>query len=1399
MATKPTFDCGTFGPGSGRPSDPPDGGDRHDPWDPDRTDPRNDFPGPEPYDPDPKDPCETTVQVWTCYSVSYNPALILPCVINGQLCKCIYNSQGVCADRTEVIPCDEPYIFGPNEYRTKDECLANCPNEYDVDCNTTPPDPGDPSTPGPGTLDPSSATDPQGPKYTIFYECKQNQAPGTRYLCNPPPNWPPPGCVPPCPFPNNLNCYCEVTSVGTCSPKLIRYYGQTPPDPASYGMYPSDAACQANCPNEIRVNCIPDNQTDIGTGTSATPEQCSYTYWKCSLLNIPGIPYPCPGPGGVCLCYPLQTRLCTSAVRIVECPVGPVDYGQGEYPTKGECEIDQVFCQPTITQDCDVTGVGDSTTPGGPLQRPPNGGGGGGGITPTGPSSGARGLTPAGGGGGGGITPTGPSSGARGLTPTGGGGGPGGGITPGPQSGAAGGLTRRNGGGVPTGPSTGVRNPSNTYAFTFYRCEPVQGPVTPFDVACPIPPNAPTGTTCFKTYLGDRNCKSVTVQVPVGSNYFVSPTNNEYLTMADCLAACTPLYTPCECDYPTPIGDLNTPGSPTSTEPNGGGNNNGGGSTTPPFTKTKTDGSTTPGGLVLRIPGTGGGTSPGNGFPTLDPIARVFPKIRRTKDRRVFNNGASQLPSNDNNTDPPIVTRVYNKCVKQAPVPPRYVNCQNPNSGQFDCKCYLIKEAKCIQEVVTQNPDGSFPPPTPPYVTYSINNNNACLNNVCFQEVSPCISGPQTPEIFTGPSEDDNSPEPDSGIPFDATEVNPNDPYQDPYGQLVLTESVGPDTLALNQDPDTSFLFRNPRSFEGNIVDNPGYYTDILAPRIHKSILYVLENSNRSSNWDTKPISDITDINIEKSLNREFLETLKLIKRCDSKEIDYKIFIRVIKSKLLTGEMDSIDPVYYRRLAAQEDLKIVIPRKTQNKDLNILKAFAYLEKKMIPLDPNEDPGSRNAALVPLYKVLATDVEKALPLFVDGEERKVFINDNDIVIGRAGLRISDGDYVTLGSGSTSRRLYLRTEKDHAYTITAFDKAVALDLLNGNPYVTISASSSYSSMVEFTSDLSALRQDVYFLKLNTSTINTSRKTPYLDATVAKYDLMPTVTDADVSAINEYVKFKLNHKVFHIQYDDMMIDHMLQSSAITLSQDDIRFDGHARKTNKQVPILVRQLPWYILVFPTDKNELNSLLSRSKIETFNTSIVQRSLNYILSVNRDIYNPLGRASSFMDINLNYPEKNVFDEYDFESRKIIFNKDNPIFKTGYKNGQPTPRKKTGLRISYEIVNELNNNYVLDRGLTTFDLFSRMNFSQFNQFATDLGEETYNQIKQGVFGAAVYSVTKYSGDPYIFKTALKSRRSTATEDTYTQIKATNTGYYVQPPTRTEQPRLIIRSNQRPLRG
>ena len=80
-------------------------------------------------------------------------------------------------------------------------------------------------------------------------------------------------------------------------------------------------------------------------------------------------------------------------------------------------------------------------------------------------------------------------------------------------------------------------------------------------------------------------------------------------------------------------------------------------------------------------------------------------------------------------------------------------------------------------------------------------------------------------------------------------------------------------------------------------------------------------------------------------------------------------------------------------------------------------------------------------------------------------------------------------------------------------------------------------------------------------------------------------------------------------------MMIDHMLQSSAITLSQDDIRFDGHARKTNKQVPILVRQLPWYILVFPTDKNELNSLLSRSKIETFNTSIVQRSLNYIIPI----------------------------------------------------------------------------------------------------------------------------------------------------------------------------------------
>jgi hypothetical protein len=614
----------------------------------------------------------------------------------------------------------------------------------------------------------------------------------------------------------------------------------------------------------------------------------------------------------------------------------------------------------------------------------------------------------------------------------------------------------------------------------------------------------------------------------------------------------------------------------------------------------------------------------------------------------------------------------------------------------------------------------------------------------------------------------------------------------DPELQLPQTENIY-EAIGVNQDPDTSLVFRDPLPFDGNIVHNI-LYRNIFNEYIHRSILYVIENINSSQNWDTLPLSDLTADNLEKSLNPELVKDLRKIKSWDNKPVSFRSFLYMVKSKLLSGELDSIDTSYIKKLANQPPVDIIYPTKTTNKEINTLKAFAYLEQRMIPLDPTKDTGNRRSSIVPLYKTLATDLEKSIPVTINGNNTKYYINDDDIVVGRANLKITDGDYIVVGVGANQRRFYLQTEKDHAFVVSDFDRAVALNLLDGNPNISLTASSNASSLVEFTYNLSSTRKDFYFLKLTTESVLTNKKSPYVDTTIASYQIMPTDTEQDMNAINNYIKFKSNHHIFNIYHDDLILDHMLQASSITLTQDDIRFDGHAKKTNKTVPLLVRQIPWYIIIYPTNKNENNTFLLRSKLNsltTASTGIIERRLNFNLSLNRELYDPNFTPTTLVDYNLNYPEENVFGQLDVNSRKVILNKQNNAFSNGYINNEkPATREKTGIRVAYEIVKEVSTNYVLDRGLTTFDLFSRMKFKDFTKFSINLNKGFYDQIKNGIFGASVYSVTKYSGEPYLYKTALKRRSVNYTSDTYNQVKATNNGYFVDPPTETEKPKLRL---------
>ena len=134
-----------------------------------------------------------------------------------------------------------------------------------------------------------------------------------------------------------------------------------------------------------------------------------------------------------------------------------------------------------------------------------------------------------------------------------------------------------------------------------------------------------------------------------------------------------------------------------------------------------------------------------------------------------------------------------------------------------------------------------------------------------------------------------------------------------------------------------------------------------------------------------------------------------------------------------------------------------------------------------------------------------------------------------------------------------------------------------------------------------------------------------------------------------------------------------------------------------------------------------------------------------------------------------------------------------------------PRGKSGLRILFEIINELKTNYNLEGGLSWYDIISRMKQSEYyTSHFLDNCELTYDYLKNGGLGTKIFSDYKKDAVIQKTKTRLKSKKDDSVLDKFLPIKGVpildpRTGNpigddkdnynLIKPPTETEPPTLV----------
>jgi hypothetical protein len=617
-----------------------------------------------------------------------------------------------------------------------------------------------------------------------------------------------------------------------------------------------------------------------------------------------------------------------------------------------------------------------------------------------------------------------------------------------------------------------------------------------------------------------------------------------------------------------------------------------------------------------------------------------------------------------------------------------------------------------------------------------------------------------------------------------------------------IKDSILADNPTGLMDADIAYMI-NPKSAE--LIANDTGSSDLFGDQIDENVSYIVKNNEYKKDWDATRARGVTMNAIMRSLTPEALRNLTHLKNYDGTPLTLSQKYSMIGSRILDGTLGNINQDFLQKLAvASDELEDFTFIRSSSDLVNDTAALAYIERHYVSLDPSKSEGT-GRLILPNWKVFATDVDKHIEIrLADGTLQKFYVKDDNTLVDRSNIKVQDGDFVEVKVGGVTKRFFCKSEIDHAFYLPERVRMKAVNLMGGDSSRTLSVSTDTSSNIEFDYSLTSPRQNFYVLSAvlsSTVTEPSEQGSYFLKDTKLTYELTDTSSVAGLAEVNKYIRYKANSRTFIIDDDDRMLDYIEATGKVELRQTDILCD--APKTDKATPLLVRQIPWYIIVYPTNRAELNPLNAKSVLLTYDSS--STSTRYLRT------GP-SLAPEFNDRNLNSFNKQVIVGTDYpdargnfstQTRITKISADEKVFQTGYRKNNVQlgsaqsvnpPKLKTTFRLIKEIITELNTNYILEwnslgRTLTTFDVISRLTLKEFSKFVSI---ENYRMlfplIKKGVIeNVKVFEPTAFASTRLTDKkTQLVQRKSNAVADTFPPIKSMATGYEIAPPRATGGP-------------
>lgn len=591
---------------------------------------------------------------------------------------------------------------------------------------------------------------------------------------------------------------------------------------------------------------------------------------------------------------------------------------------------------------------------------------------------------------------------------------------------------------------------------------------------------------------------------------------------------------------------------------------------------------------------------------------------------------------------------------------------------------------------------------------------------------------------------------------------DPLNPYDDsPFGPIIyLTGSPGGGELkSIKQrairDPRYSFYERDGRTF---IPLRSPKFTNIYNPLRHRSVDAILIAHERRFGTDSKFIGDVSNRNLDASINKDLRNVLYNIKKSANEILDRDFWVEIFRLMLFSDDNSKFSSDYvlgelpkFSDLTTEpranrsirtikksafgesnkslaEDRKITTPS-FQKIDLpNETRASLKAIYSRVPLDWRSYSNPEEIEKMKLWYNVPEDIRKRVSVTKrDGTNVNVTVNNDETFK----IKLNDGSHATITVNPDDtipslshipeiKNIELTTSLHKAFSIkNHFLRDIEYDL-GQDLGLKLVVETQDTDDVELNYDLSSMRWNKpYTLSLVASTIaEIDSESDFVKATSATYTRL---TDAD--EIDANIKFKgYPWKVLMINHEDPIMGHINDDNATFR----LEFKDFTLENVDETYLFPRKIPKAIVILPTNRTRFNIYNGLSTLVEWN----KREIEFAQHIDHRYYNT-GLLYNYLSLESTWPNTDISGNKNTQGLKFFHDRNHILFKSTYnETDEPLPRRKFGFRAAVNMVSSLDTIFENEGKFTWFDVLSRLSPREFYTFKYGVDRKMIDRLRRG---------------------------------------------------------------------